>query len=291
MKKVGKIFLWVFVAMGLAIIGAYFYISQSSTQVAVLNIESGSVLVDRGNGFVEAIDGMKLKLDNSVKTGESGAASIILYESAIVSLDPNTEVTIDSLAKDNIKVSQKSGSTWSKFTGLLGLTGMSIETPETVATVRGTSFGINMSGIIVGEGRVGIFKDGKSDEVGEGEALDWFGENFAKRNLTAEEKARVIVQIKKHMEILKKIRMNEIEKKKFIVTKLLSANNLSYSELGNYLEALDSDDSNLTEISNKIPVRIASAEKVFGLTEKIRKERKIIAMLEGRIETPLNSSD
>jgi len=285
MGKVGKIFLGVFIVILVAIILSYFYITGSSTPIAVLNIETGEVMVNSGNGFLQAVDGMKLSLDDSIKTGANGEASVVLYESAIISLEPNTEISIDSLAKDNIKISQTSGSTWNKFTGLLGLTGMSIETPETVATVRGTSFGVTMNGIMVGEGRVGVLKGNESEEVGEGEALDWDDENFTKRTLTPEEKAKVAGKIKKHIELLKQIRMNEIEKKKFIVQKMLEANNLSYSELENYLEAIDSDDSDLNEISQKIPVKINSAEKIIKLTEKIRKEKKLLAKFESQLNS------
>lgn len=282
MGKAKKIFFGTIGGILVFMVALYFYASMSSTNVAILNIESGNVMVDKGNGLMSAMDGMKLKLNNIIKTGDDGEASVVLYESAIVSLKPNTEIRIADLDKDNIRIQQSSGSTWNKFTGLLGLTGMSIETPDTVATVRGTSFGVNLTGVFVGEGKVWVNWSGEDGIVEQGEAMDWSKGKLIKRNLTAQEKAIIIIEVKKHIEVMKDIRMDEIEKKKFIITQLLNANNLSYSELPDYLEEIDSGEGEMSEISGKIPIKLDSLQKILDMTGKVREEKQLIEWLSAK---------
>jgi len=281
MKKAGKIFLGIFAGIIIIIAAMYLYVTQSSTIPAYLNIESGEVNVNTGKAIINGEDGMKLKESYIVKTGEAGEASVILYESIVISLDPNTEISISELSKENIEIKQTEGSTWTKFMNILGVNGMSIETPNTVATVRGTNFGVDMFWVYVDEGLVNVKTGNGEENLGAGENAMYDNGTLTKGMLTEEQKQRIIKYKKRQILILQNIRMLELEKKRMIIEKLLNANNLSFEEMPKYLEDIDKGEGDLNKIMQQIPVKIESAEKVLKITEKIREERKRIAELEG----------
>ncbi|MBU0461785.1 MAG: FecR domain-containing protein [Nanoarchaeota archaeon] len=160
-KKVGVIIGSVAAVVIVIFLISFFALRGRAEDIAFLSIENGDVQVNSGSGWEQASDGMALSLNDMIKTGDDGEASVIIYDSAIISLSPNTEVMIADLADDTATVKQNSGSTWNKFIGLSGLKGLEIETPTAVATVRGTEFGIDLTGeedvsesLIVAEGEV-----------------------------------------------------------------------------------------------------------------------------------------
>ena|SRR3989304_827559 len=98
-------------------VGIYFSITSSNIISAQIHIESGKVLVN-GN---ELVGDSTLKEGDIIETKEDGKATVILYESVIINLDSNTKVTLDSLVKENPRISQEGGETWNKFTKLSGV--------------------------------------------------------------------------------------------------------------------------------------------------------------------------
>ena len=113
-----------------------------------------------------------------VKTDATGQAKIIFADGSVLSLDSSTQITLDLLeykingasdvdsangagsAHQRVKVFQVIGKTWSQVEKLLSpLSSYEIETQTTVATVRGTAFGILVDAVqavdcVVGEGEV-----------------------------------------------------------------------------------------------------------------------------------------
>jgi hypothetical protein len=145
-------------------IAAVFFVSRTARggAVATLYIESGEVQYLSDGGWLEASEGMELSVEDTVRTVD-GEATIIFSNTAIMSLEPNTEVSIREASQDKVSVGQNSGSTWNKFLGLTGITQFEVETPSTVATVRGTEFGIDIiepdseegyESVLVAEGEV-----------------------------------------------------------------------------------------------------------------------------------------
>ena len=65
---------------------------RGGTDIAQLHVEEGDVQVDVGNGWVDAIDEMALSVSDKIKT-LNGKAVLILYESIVVQIDPNTEIS------------------------------------------------------------------------------------------------------------------------------------------------------------------------------------------------------
>jgi len=256
--------------------------------------------VDKGKGWVSAADGMELDLNDKVRTSAESEASVVLYESAIISLDPGTEVSLADLDKEHLKVKQASGSTWNKFTGLLGVKSLSVETPNTVATVRGTSFEVNMDSVIVAEGSVevkhgkevltvnadekAVFEDVKDKVTGK------MLRKLVKRKLSDDDRIKISRRLGNTVEVLRKIRQREINKKKFLVNKLKKKYNVSDEEIKRRMREVDEGKYDLDEMMKKSPIKIESLKKIRDLTEKIIKENKRLSELNKRIKSNQNKT-
>jgi hypothetical protein len=114
---------------------------------AQLIIDTGDVQVkSEGGVWTTAENGMDLYESDSIKTGDDTSASIILFKTSIIRLDNNTEVTIEKLIQDSketsVEIEQSSGRTWNTVSKISGIDNYEVQTPTTVASVRGTSFGV-----------------------------------------------------------------------------------------------------------------------------------------------------
>ena len=123
--------------------------AQANEPKAQLIIESGIVEIKHSEGiWTTAEDGMDLYELDSVRTGDNSSASIILFKSSIVRLDSNTMVTIKELVKNaderSVTLQQDAGRTWNTVVKVCGIDNYDVETPTAVASVRGTSFGIDV---------------------------------------------------------------------------------------------------------------------------------------------------
>ena len=166
MKKALKIILIIFGILILVIgAGVYYFLKPEKTVAATLYITQGIVEILENEQWKVALDGQEVSVGDNVRTGSDGKANIIFYDSSVIRLDPNSEIIIEGLdsSKDSVSISlkQKIGQTWVKALKLSGVeTRLDIETPTTVATIRGTSFGIliNEQGtdVVVAEGVVEV---------------------------------------------------------------------------------------------------------------------------------------
>ncbi len=268
----------------IAILGGvtYMRLAASPTRVAVLNIEQGNVQVDIGQGWVDATDEMDLSVDDKVKTGQDSQASIVLYESVIISLEPSTEIGILDLAKQNIKLAQDSGETWNKFTALAGVGGLSIQTPTTVATVRGTAFGVGMTSLLVGEGKVDYTFEGETITVEQDEKaeLEMTTENRAakktmvKKALTQTDRDKIANKMQRTVKMLKKMREMEVKKNSFIANQLQKRYNIDETKIKEYLDRADLGEFDLNELEKKSPVKIEAVKKIKGITQEIIEQNK-----------------
>ena len=258
---------------------AYFKIFKSSTTTAFLNIESGAVEIDKGNGWQAATDQMKLGLADKIRTG-TGKASVVLYESVIISLEPNTEISLKDLSKNSLKIGQPSGQTWNKFTDLAGVSSLSVETPTTVATVRGTYFGVGMQAVLVGEGIVVVEKDGQKIEITAGKKATVKDGKLVEEELTPEELAGIIAQMQGTLEQLKNLRMREVQKNSFLANQLKKQYQIQDDQIKEYLGKADRGELNLEELEKKSPIKIEAVHKIRLITEEIIKQNKAIAELQ-----------
>lgn len=122
--------------------------ASESKSKAELFIEYGNVQVKtEGKSWTKAENGTLLYQSDSVKTADDTSAYIVFFESSIIWLDSNTEVTMKEIIDDDetiISIEQDAGRTWSTVSKISGIDSYSVETPSTIASVRGTSFDFYM---------------------------------------------------------------------------------------------------------------------------------------------------
>ncbi|VVB81646.1 FecR protein [uncultured archaeon] len=252
-------------------IGGFAYVTAtgSPTTKAFLNIFKGQAQVDQGNGYAPATNGQNLALNDHVKTLPESEAAVVLQESVIINLEPETEVYIKDLSEKHIKVSQNTGTTWNKFTGLTGVEELSIETPTTVATVRGTFFGVKMNEILAGESNVEVAYQGEKYNLKEGQKAVIKDGKLTTEDLTAEDWAEVKAQMQKTIESLKILRMKEVEKHPILAQQMKSRYQITDEMIKEQLDKADKGEYDLNEIIQKSPVKIKSVYKIKEFTEKI----------------------
>ena len=142
-----------FVITGIVIVAlcviAFLWFTQSPLVKAQLIIDSGTVQVKHADGiWISADNGMYLYQGDSVKTGDNTSASIILFESNVLRLDTNTEVTLKEILQQaeatNVKIQQDGGRIWYRVSKISGIDTYEVQTPVAIASVRGTSFFIQV---------------------------------------------------------------------------------------------------------------------------------------------------
>jgi len=209
-------------------------VAKAEEVKAQLVIESGTVQVKHaGESWTTAESGMDLYESDSIKTGDNSNASIILFKSSIIRLDSNTEVTIKELIKNadetSVTIQQDAGRIWNTVSGVSGIDNYDVETPTAVASVRGTTFdmevdeeGITVVNVLKGIVNVIQNVDGTVyavelnenysitidyDEMGEPQPFDvddWIENNLLKDGLFKEDlKQKLYEKIEPYLEDLK----------------------------------------------------------------------------------------
>ncbi len=158
-----------------------YFILNYNVAKAQLVIESGSVQVKHGDdSWIPAENGMLLYQSDFVKTGDNTTASIILFESSIIRLDSNTVLVIREIlieeGKTSVNLEQNAGRTWNTVLKVSGIDDYDIQTPTTIASVRGTSFDVNqkvgnITDVGVGSGTVIISSIQNGDIIDTIEAI------------------------------------------------------------------------------------------------------------------------
>lgn len=270
MGLVGKILIGIIILMILAIVvGVVLYknVTSSPTVNAQINVESGQVLVNGAPVYGDK----NLKKGDVVETGADGEATVILYESVLVSLEPNTKITLEDLTKQHPQITQEKGETWNKFTKLSGVEEYSVKTGNSVASVRGTAFGISKDKIIVGEGDVDYRTNGDSFDVRENEVVDIENGKRIKRIANAEEREKIKGHFKRIIKRMRHLRDLEMNKNKFLVNKLKAAKGWTDEDVKTFLENADEGKVNLDELIKESPIDAEGLRKVANQTREIRK--------------------
>jgi hypothetical protein len=144
-----KYFLIIAVIIIVCIIGIFWFLQGSEVARAQLIIESGEVYVKHKDGsWIEGNNGMLLYQSDSVMTKNNSLATVVLFESSVIRLDSNTEIMIKEIieleGERNVLIQQDSGRTWNTVLKISGIDNYEVQTPTTVATVRGTSFDVHV---------------------------------------------------------------------------------------------------------------------------------------------------
>ncbi|HLD03799.1 MAG TPA: FecR family protein [Candidatus Dojkabacteria bacterium] len=129
------------------IVGILFVISSlinSSAEVkAVLVREYGDIYYasDRDSYQLLNTDEIEIDFGTYVKTG-SGKANIILPNNSVIYIDENTELKVE-FNYETFDIQQFIGNTWHRIRNLGG-TSYEVTTPNAIAAVRGTIFGVRV---------------------------------------------------------------------------------------------------------------------------------------------------
>jgi len=267
------------IAAGIAGFAGWFYIADMSVKIATLSIEKGQVQVNPGSGWMMAEDGMNLKINDKIKTLADSTASIILYESDIFRLDPNTEVSLKEISSSKTTVRQESGSTWTKVASLSGARSYEVETPTTVATVRGTEFGIDADAekadIFVSEGIVNAQSEQESVDVKSDEKIrKKIGQKIEKMRLDEKDIAKINANKLRDIERFKELRMEIISKHRNLLAAAKKSYKFEDKDIEDYLNKIDNEEVSEDEVISKLPIRTPSVEKAIKITREIKKLKK-----------------
>ncbi len=148
-----------FVALALVLRFVVLSPSRAHASGTVVSVISGQVLVQPAGAKSPrpVVDGESLKQGDRVITKDDGRAVITFFEGSTETLQPNTDVTLQSLASTGdgglfADVKQAVGKTWNNvFRTSAGGSDFRVETPAASAAVRDTMF------------QVSVDEDGKTD--------------------------------------------------------------------------------------------------------------------------------
>ncbi len=274
-------FLAIIALLGAAIYGMLFL---SKTTQAFLLPEKGLVEVNSGSGFVTVTTQTNVGKNDIIRTSADSSAVLIIYESILITLEPNTQLSVSDLTKENIQITQNSGSTWNKFTRLNGVTGYTLQTPTSVAVVRGTEFGLNNERLIVAEGTVDLEANGQTLKITSDEKADIGKTGPVKGKLTDKDMDYMISRLEIQTKQLQALRARELEKHAGVV-KLIKVQHpteeRSYA-VAEMLEAADNDEVDLAQAKANIPLKAVWVNNVFYLTEKIQAQRAHVKELKAK---------
>ncbi|MFH1100736.1 MAG: FecR domain-containing protein [Methanobacteriota archaeon] len=126
---------------------------------AQLIIDSGIVQIKHtGGSWTPAQNNMTLHQSDSIKTGTNASASVVFFESSTIRLANNTEITLVELFEQEgltkVTIQQDEGKTWNTVLKISGIDDYEVQTPTTVASVRGTAFYVNVQ--TTGRTHVGV---------------------------------------------------------------------------------------------------------------------------------------
>lgn len=210
--------------------------------LAKLTFVSGDVLV---NGAFAGLE-HALAQGDIVETLAGSQATITFYNSSIVRLSEATTLELSELTESRtVKLKQTAGETWTRVLKITGIGEYKIETPNAVATVRGTGFKVlveeSKTEVAVGEGTVHVAK------VADGEII-------AETSVEADQKA-TIEQAHAEAMAQEQILIEEIEFDEFLS------------------ENLDEDELLINDLISKF-----NLEQLFGELEDIELDaRKLLS--------------
>ncbi len=252
-------------------IGAYFLLAPAAADKAILYIESGDVQVNIGSGWQAASDEMNLKTGYGVKTLD-GEASVVYLEGEVMHLEPQSEIIIDKVSGSKISVTQNAGETWNKVTKLSGIGEFEVKTPNTVATVRGTQFFLNLSHLSVLQGKVGYGTAQNPLQVQLTQMQRAIAGTWQVDEIPEADLARFGTFQSKYVVTLKKVREREIKKHSTILQQA-EKKGYSWERIQSELAKIDNDKNPVEDKTYAdTPFFLKKkAERTYKLTKEIKK--------------------
>ena len=245
----------------------YLKFFRSNVVNAQLHIESPEVKVNS----IPVSGNIKLKENDIIETS-NGLATIILHESILIALDKNTKVSLSDLKNKHPKVFQELGSTWNKFIKISGVEDYTLTTGNTVASIRGTTFGLikgNAPGdwkCLVGENEIDYNIDSKNFILEKNYVVDKVFGKIEKRPATPEELEYIKQKNIRVVTELKYLRQLKIEKLPSTIKKKYGTD----QEIQQKLEEADQGKINIDEVISKFPVNLPLLNEIAEITKEIQ---------------------
>ena len=262
------------VLLALTSVFVYQSLTGSETTPALLYVNSGVVEVNQGKGWVSAVHEMELGQGDSIRTLD-GTATVVLFEGDVIRLASQTTITLSTVAEKTIALRQERGETWNQVAKLTGTRDYSVETPNTVATVRGTSFNVQTEtetdDVVVGDGVVSVTgkKSNKVHQAKEKTKVRVSADGVAEGRLSKEDKRKIVDSWKEDMITIKELRERELRKHQFLVEKAQEKYGVTDGQVEEFLVQLDLGKVNLDELESQIPVELKSLTKLRSMTERV----------------------
>lgn len=135
--------------VGLGALGGMFTAAPVvANDIAQIKVANGTVIVERGSQRLVAAPGTRLRQQDLVRTGINGSAGITFTDNTMMSIGPNSVITLDRYAfnstthEGRLDTSMRGG-TLSVVSGKIAKQSpeaMTVKTPATILGVRGTEF-------------------------------------------------------------------------------------------------------------------------------------------------------
>ena len=119
-----------------------------AAEIGQVKTAAGSVVIERAGATTAAKPGVRIETSDVVRTGPDGSVGITMSDNALISLGPNSVLSLDSFAFDTTTYQGKFDTTLTK--GSLAVVSgkiakqspdaMKVRTPASVLGVRGTEF-------------------------------------------------------------------------------------------------------------------------------------------------------
>jgi len=271
------------IVVGVAVIiliGIFLLYSASAQTQAILHIEEGTIQVNSGSGWETAVDNMQLSQKDMIKTLENSYGVILLDNSIVIQLEPETEISLEDLDPDNIQISESLGTVWIKFVSVTGIKSLSVETPNTLAIVRGTELGVSLEEVRVIKGDVEVQKGEESIFVNSGYKVVTTRDRLEKEPLSAQDVKIAFDVSEMNYKYLNIARLNEVRKNQMLYDFYTNKFNLNDVDVDYNLDQLDQmPGPEYKETITKLPVKPRNVQRAIRLTEVIREDRKTLQPL------------
>lgn len=260
---------------------------------SVLESYEGDVRILRDGQYVKPSAGMKLGLNDKIET-QAGNAVVKLYDKAEVVLRSNTKVRIRSLKKDDLKIEQIIGNTWNKFTKTMQTDSYQVETPNTVASVRGTEYKVTVfengsESVSVAEGEVNVKTDKDETLLQKHEKANIGKEKRIEKSKVSEKELNDLLEVKKaRVNRLKQDRLDIVNRNTVLLKIAETTHGFSKQEILQYFEKMDSGEVNGDEVLDKAiskaPVKKAELRKIKDINKVIRNEKSEINEIQSQLK-------
>lgn len=125
-----------------------FHVWADQDSIGFVKVRFGEADIISANGSLSAQPGMPLYLGNILKTGDDGSLGVTFVDNTLLSLGPNTEITVDEYlfapAKGELKLAVRlARGTLHYISGVIAKLrpeAVSVTTPTGIIGVRGTRF-------------------------------------------------------------------------------------------------------------------------------------------------------